>query len=119
MVRPVTSPASLQSVGQRIVWARKRKGISQERLAELIGTSRRHMNRIETGRTVRPTDRFLERIAEATEQDVAFFVPAEATLDDEDEESALRRIAANAVLVGNYEVANDLLRVVQRRTVAA
>ena len=35
--------------GQAITRARKRKGISQERLAEQIGTTRRHMIRLENG----------------------------------------------------------------------
>lgn len=59
-------------LGQRIVWARKRKGISQERLADLIGTSRRHMIRIEKGQH-RPGPVFIARIAEATEQPEEFF----------------------------------------------
>jgi len=67
-------------LAQRIIWARKRKGISQERLAEQIGTSRRHMIRIEKGQH-RPGPVLVNRIAEATEQSPSFFS------DDEDEES--------------------------------
>lgn len=67
-------------IGQRIVWARKRVGISQEKLAERIGTSRRHMIRIEKG-VHRPGERFLQRIAEATGQPVELFE------DEEDDPS--------------------------------
>lgn len=78
---------------QRIVWARHNKGISQERLAEQIGTSRRHMIRIEKGQH-RPGPRLRARIAEATDQPGEFFA------DEDDEESdpvsdlmsALRRV---------------------------
>src|SRR4051794_4973983 len=82
MVRHVTPVAARRlPLHQRIVWARKRKGISQEKLAGQIGTSRRHMIRIEKG-VHRPGPEFLTRIAEATEQDESFF-------DDDDEESDL------------------------------
>lgn len=67
-------------LNQRIVWARRHKGISQEDLAGRIGTSRRHMIRIEKG-LHRPGPSFRVRIAEATEQPEAFF-------EDDDEEAA-------------------------------
>lgn len=73
-------------VGQRIIWARKRKGISQERLAELIGTSRRHMIRIEKGQH-RPGPRLRGRIAQVTEQPEAFFE------DPDDEEGSSMSLA--------------------------
>lgn len=65
---------------QRIVWARNSKAVSQERFAEQIGTSRRHMIRIEKG-VHRPGPVLLARIAEATEQPLEFFT------DEDDEES--------------------------------
>lgn len=68
-------------IHQRIVWARNQKGLSQERLAERIGTSRRHMIRIEKGQHV-PGPVLRARIAEATEQPEDFFSP-----DDADEEA--------------------------------
>lgn len=85
---------------QRIVWARKRKGISQESLALLVGTSRRHMIRIEKG-AHRPGPVFRARIAEATEQPEEFFQ------DDDDEASdpvaalmtALRRVVREELAV--------------------
>lgn len=69
------------TVGQRIVWARKRVGVSQERLAEMIGTSRRHMIRLEKDQH-KPGPVFVARIAEATEQDPELFA------SEEDEEEA-------------------------------
>lgn len=68
---------------QRIVWARKQKGISQERLAELIGTSRRHMIRLEKGKH-KPGQILRSRIAQATAQPEEFF---EASPDEEEEAS--------------------------------
>ena len=78
------------SLGERVVWARKRKGISQERLATAIGTTRRHMIRIEKGQTRRPNDSLIERIAEATGQEPSFF-----TADDEDEEESEGSVPAD------------------------
>jgi transcriptional regulator with XRE-family HTH domain len=69
-------------LNERIVWARKQKGISQERLANEIATSRRHMIRIEKGKH-QPGPVFRARIAEATEQPVAFFE------DEDDKEGDL------------------------------
>lgn len=94
----------LLPLAQRIVWARKRKGISQERLAGLIGTSRRHMIRIEKGQHV-PGPEFRRRIAEATGQEIEFFL--DGTPDSDDEEVA--------ELMGTLMVA---LRAVVRREVA-
>lgn len=65
-------------IGQRIVWARRRVGISQEKLAGLIGTSRRHMIRLEKG-LHKPGETFVARIAEATGQPRELF-------EDEDSE---------------------------------
>lgn len=77
---PAQATARKLPLHQRIVWARRDKGISQERLAEQIGTSRRHMIRIEKGQH-RPGPALRARIAEATEQPEAFFE------DEDDEES--------------------------------
>lgn len=78
------TPAAARALplNQRILWARKRKGISQERLAAEIGTTRRHMIRIEKGQTRNPGLALLARIAEVTEQ------PRELFLDEDDEEGA-------------------------------
>ena len=80
------------TVGERIVQARRRAGISQERLAERIGTSRRHMIRLEKG-VHRPGKVFIERIAEATGQDESFFtVDGDEDDDDSDPVSLLSSI---------------------------
>lgn len=83
---------------ERIVWARKRKGISQERLAERIGTSRRHMIRIEKG-LHRPGPEFRARIADATEQPPEFFS------DDDDEESSPMPLSA-----AEFDLLGDLMK---------
>lgn len=101
---PATQPAGLSAeqrqvkrdlaVGKRIIWARKRKGISQERLAELIGTSRRHMVRIETGAVRQPGPNFVARIAQVTD------CPPELFADEDDEEAALPMLEALYAQIG-------------------
>lgn len=71
-----------RSIGERIVWARKRKGISQERLAERIGTSRRHMIRIEKN-VHAPGPVYRQKLAEALDQKPELFSD-----DGDDDEEA-------------------------------
>ncbi len=52
-------------VGAAIRAARESKGLSQERFAEQLGTSRRHVMRWEAGRCI-PGPRFRARIRELT-----------------------------------------------------
>ncbi len=69
--------------GARIEKARKRTGLSQERFAPVVGTTRRHMIRLENGEH-RPSGELLARIAEQTGQPAeSFGYPS-----DEDEEAA-------------------------------
>lgn len=75
------SPEKL-TVGERIRSARKRAGLSHDRLGEMVGTSRQHLIRLEKG-IHQPRDGMLARIAEATGQPVSFFGLAE----EEDEEA--------------------------------
>lgn len=86
---PVTPSQSLpKSLAERIAGARKRKGISQERLAEMVGTSRRHVMRWErsTGKAVAPRQEYRVKLAEALELDADFFgIDGE----DDDEEADL------------------------------
>ena len=80
-------------VNERIVWARKRKGISQEKLAEIVGTSRRHMMRLEKGQHA-PKEPMRQKLGEALDQDPDFF-----TLDEDDEESdPLAALSLDALL---------------------
>lgn len=84
-------------LGQRIRESRQRAGFSQERLAELVGTHRRHVIRWEQG-LHRPTGVYAERLADVLEE------RREEFLRDEDEEavsdlvselvSSLRKIVA-------------------------
>jgi transcriptional regulator with XRE-family HTH domain len=74
------------SVGQRIRWAREKKGVSQERFAEQIGTTRRHMIRIEKGQHM-PGPALIARIVEATDEPDAFFAANGSATADDDEES--------------------------------
>jgi transcriptional regulator with XRE-family HTH domain len=70
------------SLPQRIRWARKRAGLSQERFAEQLGTSRRHVIRWENReQPTRPGSTYVARMAEITGQ------PQELFQDEDDEES--------------------------------
>lgn len=103
------SPLRGLTIGERIRWARKRKGISQKGLAEAIGTSRRHMIRLENNEH-HPGRTFIDRIAEATDTTPSLLEDGE----EEDEESALRRIASRLIVLGVDELATDLLGQVHR-----
>lgn len=103
------SPLRGLTTGERIRWARKRKGISQERLADTVGTSRRHVIRLENNEH-HPGPVLLARIAEATDTTPSLLEDGE----EEDEESALRRIASRLIVLGVDELAADLIGQVQR-----
>ena len=68
-----------RTVGQRIVWARKRAGLSQDRLAAAVGTTRQVVIRWEKDRH-RPNTESREKLAAATGQTAEFFS------DDQDAE---------------------------------
>lgn len=68
-------------LGQRIRRARKRAGISQERLAGLVGITRRHLIRIENGEHL-PSRELRNRLAESTAS------PRDELAVDEDDEEA-------------------------------
>ena len=70
--------------GARIRAARKRAGLSHDRLAALVGTSRSHLIKLEKGKHRAKPD-MLGRIADATGTRVADLDPS-----DEDEEAAAR-----------------------------
>jgi transcriptional regulator with XRE-family HTH domain len=78
----VTTPRIVkrQLLGARIKAARLAVGVSQERMAERIGTSRRHYIRIENGEH-RPGAQLLDAIARETGTDAT-------ELADDDEEDA-------------------------------
>lgn len=66
-------------LNERIRWARQQAGYSQERFAELVGTSRRHVMRWERPGGTRPRVEFARRIADVTGQPLELF----AADDDE------------------------------------
>lgn len=51
--------------GPHLKQARRRRGVSQERLAELAGMDRGHISKIEAGKIRRPTDEVVQRLADA------------------------------------------------------
>ena len=68
--------------GARIRRARNRTGLSQERFAPIVGTSRRHMIRLENGEHL-PGENLRDRIVEVTRTDERI------RAEDEEEEEAL------------------------------
>lgn len=82
-----------KTVGERIFWARKRKGISQVRLAAMIGSSQRHIVRLEKNENS-PKLPMREQLAVALDQKPEFF---EASGGDDDEESDMSRALARAL----------------------
>lgn len=68
-------------MNRRIRWARQNAGLSQERFAEAVGTSRRHVMRWEKTGGHRPGPVYAHRIAEVTGQPVDLFSTPQ---DDED-----------------------------------
>lgn len=77
-----------ERVGRRIRTARKTAGLSHDRLAAIVGTSRQHLIRLEKGIHA-PRPDMLARIAEATGKDESYFAdgdddeePHPVTLDD-------------------------------------
>src|SRR3954471_19919852 len=83
-----------KTVGERIVWARKRKGMSQIQLAERIGTSQRHISRMETNKTKMPRQAMREKLGAALDQEPAFF----ANGDDDEEADPLAGLSLDDVL---------------------
>lgn len=57
------------SIAQQIATLRLLRGISQNKLATLVGTQQSSISRVESGSTM-PSLSFLERIAEALDADV-------------------------------------------------
>lgn len=86
--------------GARIRRARRRKGISQENFAPVIGITRRHLIRLEKGDNMASVA-LRERIAAATDSVASDFGAAPARDDEED------------------ELASDLLRVLRAALRAA
>lgn len=86
-VSPSFTPDKLR-LARRIRSARTGAGLSQERLADAIGTSRRHVIRWENAEH-RPSPTYIARIAEATGEAVDFFDD-----DEDDEEAAVSLLGA-------------------------
>lgn len=78
---PTANATAGMAVGQRIRWARGQKGISQERLATALGTTRQVVIRWEKGMH-RPNDESRRRLGVALGHAPAFFA------DEDDEEDA-------------------------------
>ncbi|MBQ8028421.1 MAG: helix-turn-helix transcriptional regulator [Clostridia bacterium] len=54
---------NFKAIGQRIKLQRKKKNLTQEKLAEMLDVSTEHLSRIETG-SYRPSLSLIERICE-------------------------------------------------------
>ncbi len=86
MSTPTKSRFPFADNGAAIRRARKNAGKSQERLAADVGTTRRHMIRLENGEHL-PSGGLRDRIVEATGESGGTIHAS----DDEDEEPSLRR----------------------------
>ena len=93
------------TVGEKIRWARTRAGLSLDRLGEAVGTSRQHLIRLESGKHVPRAD-LLERIAEATGQEPAFF-------GESAEDQRLSRDRNRAKAEAARDLMDALMRVVE------
>lgn len=60
----------MERFGIALARARKSRKLSQEKLAELAGMGRSHVNRIETGEIYRPEDETIEKLATALDMSV-------------------------------------------------
>lgn len=100
-----------ERVGRQIRKARKDAGLSHDRLALEVGTSRQHLIRLEQGQHA-PRAEMLTRIAAATGKSEVFF---EGEADDDEEADpvadlmhAIRRVArAEAVDIVRAELAKE------------
>lgn len=72
-----------ERVGRQIRKARRQSGLSHDKLAARVGTSRQHLIKLEKGMHL-PGDGLLEAIARETGKSEAFFEG-----DEDDEEAAL------------------------------
>ena len=65
-------PQTGGTIARRIRASRHRQGLSQEKLAELLGTSRRHVIRWENGHT-RPGPGYAAKLAQVLGEDAKAF----------------------------------------------
>jgi transcriptional regulator with XRE-family HTH domain len=95
-------------IGARIRQARLEAGFSQEAFAAEIGTSRRHMIRLERG-DHRPSKPMLRRIAEASGREATWIDP---DADEEDRQAAVALVELLRLHV------RELVRIEVERTLA-
>ena len=60
-------------VGNKIRIARKEKGITQDKLADMLNCDRAHISKLENGK-LNPSLNYLQRIAEALEKEIEFLL---------------------------------------------
>jgi transcriptional regulator with XRE-family HTH domain len=72
--KPDTVPKKQWQLGRRIQKVRKVKGLTQDQVAEKIGTSTPWIGHIETGRAV-PNLKMLQKIARALQVKVKDLIP--------------------------------------------
>jgi transcriptional regulator with XRE-family HTH domain len=107
-------------IGPRIRQARRSIPLSQTELANRINAHVTSLSDWERGKHV-PSPRHLVSIARVTGHPLEFFL-TESEESDPDEEAALRRFAAEALVFGHYDMVDGLLALARRageRKVAA
>lgn len=96
MTRMEAVEARELTVGNRIRWARRRAGLSQDKLATLIGTTRQVVIRWEKDRHL-PNLQSRERLGEATGQHPDFFRDETRHAPHDEDDEAMERRARELV----------------------
>lgn len=86
MRQSVLTEGQRRELGAQIRSARKRAGLSHDKLGAQVGTSRQHLIRLEQGQHA-PSEKLLARIAEATGQPLELPANGSGPDDEDDEES--------------------------------
>lgn len=94
-----------KNFGIKIQEIRKAKGITQEKLAEMIGTSTRHMSRIETGANF-PSPVLIERLSLYLETDLKSLFDFSSVVN-----STQAATGTNGNNILSFSVKNDALNI--------
>jgi transcriptional regulator with XRE-family HTH domain len=65
------------SIGQRIRYARKKAGLTQNELAERVGTDPQTISRYELGKISKPPSKFLENLSKISSVDLSWLIAGE------------------------------------------
>lgn len=94
----VLSEAHRKRIGNRIRLARKAAGLSHDKLAAAVGTSRQHLIKLEKGQHL-PGDALAAKLAEATGRTVEYLAGEGPDDDDEEPDPAMAMLKAVRLMV--------------------